>query len=105
MKYYFTLTESPYQPGYNTINIDEEKVHIGSTSGSRNVFMARLMNLSWANFLRLCRDNYGAKLIGKNSIYVVPYFSKDSSGGKELCKELNQRMDFVFKNIRKDDND
>ena len=99
MKYYFTLEESPYQPGYNTINIDEDKIHIGPTSGSRNVFMARLMNLSWANFLRLCRDNYGAKLVGKKSIYVVPYFPKDKDGGKLLCKELNKRMDFIFKNI------
>lgn len=99
MKYYFTLEESPYQSGYNTINIDEDKIHIGPTSGSRNVFMARLMNLSWANFLRLCRDNYGAKLVGKKSIYVVPYFPKDKDGGRLLCKELNKRMDFIFKNI------
>ena len=102
MRYYFTLEESPYQPGYNTINIHEEKVNIGPTSGSRNVFMARLMNLSWTDFLRLCRDNYGAKLIGKKSIYVVPYFPKNEKGGKALCQELNKRMDFVFNNLKEE---
>ena len=100
MKYYFTLEESPYQLGYNMIKIDEEKVHIGYTTGSRNVFMARLMGLSWANFLRLCRDKYGAKLVGKKSLYVGPYFPKDLNGGKELCKELNRRMDFIFQNLK-----
>ena len=99
MKYFF-LEESPYQPGYNLISIDEDKVHIGATWGSRNVFLARVMNLSWANFLRLCRDKYGAKLIGKNCIYVVPYFPKDSNGGQELCKELNKRMNFIFTNLK-----
>ena len=97
MKCYFVLEESPYQPGYNIIKIDEEKVHIGYTSGSRNVFMARLINLSWANFLRLCRDKYGAKLVGKNSFYVIAYFPKNLCGGKELCKELNKRMDLILK--------
>ena len=81
---------------------DEEKVHIGPTSGSRNVFMARLMGFSWANFLRLCRDNYGAKLMGKNSVYVVPYFPKGQNGGEELCKELNKRMDFIFNNLKEE---
>ena len=100
MKNYFTLEESPYQPGYNTIFINEELIHIGPTTGSRNVFMARLMNLSWANFLRLCRDTYGAKLTGKNGLYVIPYFPKGGDGGKALCKELNKRMEAVFQNIK-----
>jgi hypothetical protein len=99
IKTYFSLEESPYQPGYNTIDISEEKIHIGPTSGSRNVFMARLMNLSWANFLRLCRDKYGAKLIGKNCIYVVPYFPVNEDGGRRLCRELNARMAQVFSDL------
>ena len=94
-----TVSAIPGGGGGGGINIDEDKVHIGPTSGSRNVFMARLMNLSWANFLRLCRDKYGAKLIGKQSIYVVPYFPIGETGGRELCKELNARMALVFKTL------
>ena len=97
---YFYLEESPYQPGYYTIRFNEEKINIGPTSSSRNVLMARILNLSWANFLRYCRDNYNARLIGKNSIYVVPYFPLNQNGGKELCKELNKRMTQIFKELK-----
>ena len=99
MSKYFYTEESPYQPGYMTITPKEETIHIGPTFGSRAVFMARLFNLSWANFLRLCRDKYGAKLIGKNCLYVVPYFPKNGNGYKLLCKELNSRMNLVMQNL------
>ena len=100
---YFYLEESPYQLGYNTIFIDEDKLHIGPTSGSRNVFMARVLNLSWANFLRYCRDKYNATLIGKNCIYIVPYFPINENGSKELCKELNKRMTQIFKELKENE--
>jgi len=89
---YFTLEDSPYHSGYQLIKIDESKVNIGYTIGSRNVLMARLFDLPWIQFLRLCRDCFDAELIGKNTVYVVPYFPVNSDGGRRLCAELNKRM-------------
>lgn len=94
---YFILEDSPYYLGHKTIRINDSKFNIGSTSGSRNVLMARLMNLSWGQFLRLCRDVYDAELVGKNSMYIIPYFSSSTDGGKKLCKELNERLEKILK--------
>ena len=72
-----------------------------STEGSFNIIGARLFNLSYANYLRMCRDIYGAELYGKNTIYVVPYFKEKSGKTKELLEELNNRANEVLKNRNK----
>ena len=98
MTNYFVLEDSPYYSNHMTIKINEKKLDVGYTIGSRQVLMARLMNLPWAQFLRLCRDMYDAELVGKKSIYVVPYFPTGSDGGRRLCAELNKRMALVLAN-------
>ena len=95
---YFVLDDSPYYAGHQTIRINENQLKIGYTEGSRNVLMARLFNLPWVQFLRLCRDCFDAELVGKNGIYVVPYFPINSDGGRRLCAELNKRMAQVLAN-------
>lgn len=74
---------------------DEEfNSSVGMVFGSLNVFMARLMNLSFASFLRLCRDVYGAELRG-NTGYTYPVWinPKDSD---LLVKELNKRLQQIL---------
>lgn len=58
--------------------------------------MARIMNISYANYLRLCRDEYGAEIFGKNSMYPIAFFSKDSKIN-ELITELNKRVEKLLK--------
>lgn len=94
---YFIVEDSMYYTGHKMIGYDDNKFEFGGTAGSRNVFMARLMNMSWAQFLRLCRDYYGATLVGKNKLYVVPYFANETDACR-LCKELNKRMALVMAN-------
>ena len=64
-------------------------------SGSYNVLPARLMGLSWTDYLRFCRDILGAELRGKNTIYVVPYF-KHTPEVRQFCKLLNKRMELIM---------
>ena len=53
------------------------------------------MNLSYANYLRMCRDCFGAEIIGRNSIYPVAYF-KRSKEMDALIELLNARANLVL---------
>ena len=88
---YFKIDESPYNPGKCMIRPNFDKLPLYSTNGSYNVLMARIMGITYANYLRLCRDEYGAEIIGKGSLYPVPYFT-EISRVKELVKELDKRV-------------
>ena len=92
---YFVLEESPYRPGKYTIrlNFDEFSSQL-STSGSFNLLPARLLNLSYAQYLRFCRDIVGGEIAGKNTIYPVAYFSKTMTTNA-FVRLLNSRMNLV----------
>lgn len=88
---YFFIEESPIAPGYYVIQFDPDKMPPMQTYGSFGILPARLMNLSYAQYLRFCRDIIGAELVGKNTKYPFPRFKKT----KELVafvRLLNTRM-------------
>ena len=91
---YFKLEESPYYPGKYTISIDFDKLPPMSTNGSYNILFARLMGLSYAQYLRFCRDMIGAELSGKGQVYPVAYFSKTMTTNA-FVRLLNSRMNLV----------
>lgn len=91
----FYRDESAAHPGKWMIRADLEKFHLGHTEGSYNVIQARLMNISYANYLRMCRDCFGAEIIGKNSVYPVAYF-KRSKELDALIDNLNARANLVL---------
>lgn len=100
MSKYFSYEESPYKIGYYIIKLAHSNLRITGTIGSCNVIMARICNLSYAQFLRMCRDKYNATIIGKGSIYGMPYFSSEHlSDLKALIKVLNERTDLILKTI------
>jgi hypothetical protein len=53
------------------------------------------MGLTYAEYLRMCRDIYGAEIVGKGSMYPYPIF-KPSSLVEELIKKLNERADLAL---------
>lgn len=91
---YFELEESPYnnnkyvlKPKYELLGIS----YIGK--GSYNVLPARICNLSFPEYLRMCRDKFGAEIIGKNQLYPTAYFNKDKlSLAQELVNHLNSLL-------------
>lgn len=91
----FYKEESPYHPGKYLIKADLDKFHLVSTTGSFNVIQARLFGLTYATYLRMCRDCFGAEIIGKNSTYPVAYF-KQSNELNALIKALNTRANFIL---------
>ena len=93
---YFTLEESPYRPGKYIIRINFDKFPSQlSTSGSFNLLPARLLNLSYAQYLRFCRDMVGGEIVGKKSVYPIAYFDKTMTTNA-FVRLLNSRMNLVI---------
>jgi hypothetical protein len=92
---YFILEESVYHPGKYSIalNFDNFPSQL-RTTGSFNILAARLFNLSYAQYLRFCRDMVGGELVGKNSIYPGVVFNKTMKVNA-LVRLLNSRMNLV----------
>ena len=77
------------------ITIDHDAFNLKNTSGSFNVICARLMNLSYAQWLRFCRDIGDAELVGKDTLYPVPYFTLTKKS-YELVDLVNSRANMVL---------
>ena len=93
---YVYYEESPYNKGKYIISLHHEQFPFADgTSGSYNVFLARLAGLSYADFLRMCRDEFGAEIIGKDKLYPVAYF-KFGEGLSALTKWLDIRAKYIL---------
>lgn len=96
MKKYFYLEESPAYKNKYVIRLNHDLfLFPHGTSGSYNVFIARLLNLSYADYLRYSRDRLGAELVGKNTRYVIPYYNNDTNT-LAFIRLLNSRMEFIM---------
>lgn len=85
----FQLVESPYNQGKYIIKANPEALGIECIGkGSYNVLPARVCNLSFPQYLKMCRDVYGAEIIGKEQLYPTAYFNNDSKS-KKLVDLLN----------------
>jgi len=90
----FYLDSTPTMPGKYVIRVDHEKFHCKGTVGSYQLLGARLFGISFANYLRLCRDEFGAEIYGKGTAYPVPYFNNDVRANN-LIKMLNKLASIV----------
>ena len=91
----FVREESNCHPGKYIIRPVYENFYLNSTEGSFNIICARLLGISYANFLRLCRDEFGAEIIGKDSMYPVAYFNR-SKELDALIDNLNARANLII---------
>ena len=98
-KKYFISEETPYNPGKFVVRPVHENLPLKYTTGSYNILAARLLNLSYANYLRMCRDIYGAEITGKGRLYPVAYFDGETSKLKELISLLNKNVEKVIKGV------
>ena len=91
----FYRDESATQPGKYMIRADLGSFHLLSTEGSYNIIQARLFGITYAQYLRMCRDEFGAEIIGKGEKYPYPVF-KLSKGLNDLIDQLNARANLVL---------
>lgn len=90
MKYISTLVlkDNHYTPDISNITFYIVNYPI---KGSYILFFPRLFNLSYADFLRMVRDNYNATLQGKKG-YVTFYF-KNKKDCDLFVIDCNKRFD------------
>ena len=91
----FEREESASYPGKYIIRPIHENFHLDYTEGSFNLICARLFGIGYADYLRMCRDHFGAEIIGKGSNYPVAYFNL-SQELLDLVEMLNSRAQFVL---------
>ena len=94
MRNYYGLRESVSNPSLYVVSLQIFPDRLKYTEGSFALLAARLLNLSYANYLRLCRDVYGATLAGKGTKYPVALF-KDGAPAAELIQLLNQKLNEI----------
>lgn len=95
-KKYFNCEETMMNPGKYIIRPNFNELPLRCTIGSYNILPARLMGLSYAQYLRMCRDVYGAELMGKKTMYPMAYFSTPEQA-TDLLKELDKRAEKLLK--------
>ena len=100
----FKYEESQYHPGKYIISPIYENLPLIKTDGSYSILPARLMNLTYAQYLRMCRDLLGAEIIGKNSLYPIALFKRDDTF-IQFIKLLNARANLILFEREHPDND
>lgn len=91
---YFSLEEAVSRPGKYLLRFNAELFTEISTTGSFSVLPARLLNISYAQYLRFCRDVLSGELSGKGHLYPTPYFPKNTTT-EGFVKLLNSRLNLV----------
>ena len=91
----FEVLESVGSPGLYYVSPIHVNFNLISTKGSFNVICARFFNISYANYLRLCRYELDAIIVGKDSYYPVAYF-KSKEAAQALVNLLNSRAYLVL---------
>lgn len=91
----FEREESAAYPGRYVIRPIHENFHLDYTEGSFAIIGARLLGITYPEYLRMCRDCFGAEIIGKGSKYPVAYF-KASKELQDLIENLNVRANFIL---------
>lgn len=96
MKNYFYLTEYFHDSKKVMVQCNIDILPFaGTTRGSYAVLGARVMGLTYADYLRMCRDVFGATLIGKNGCYSGAVFEKNKASDA-LIKMLNARAKYIM---------
>lgn len=93
MKYFevFETFDNKFMVSPNLDNLP-----VNCSKGSYNILAARVMGLSYANYLRMCRDLYNGEINGKGSLYPIVKFVNKSDATK-LISTLNSRTNEILK--------
>ena len=97
---YFTIREAIRKKDHYII-VGTEKLfdYIGICKGSYQVIQARVMGLTYANYLRYLRDVHGAILMDTHNWYPAAYF-KTKEDAYKILHLLNTRAREII-NARK----
>ena len=95
----FYLDTTPFYKNKYVIRVNPEVMNFPTgMSGSFNVFIARVAGLNYPDFLRYCRDELDAEIVGKNGYYLAAYFP-NSKKVEDFVQLLNRRIEVIKKQI------
>lgn len=87
---WFYIDKSPVSGKYFIYNhLDFPLKH----GGSYSIFCARMLGLSFAQYLRMCRDIFNGELVGKEG-YTKVYFENERDA-KPLVELLNKTYNLI----------
>lgn len=95
-KYFYLQHNSIYQDKYIIYFDTPTEYFPNGTDGSYDIFIARLLNLSYADYLRWARDRLGAELIGKNKKYITVLLNGSNPATQAFINVLNKRMEYII---------
>lgn len=102
-KVYFTVDSSPfYDEGY-TLDLNFSSFPKMSTTSSYGVMPARVLGISYPDYLRMCRDIYGAEVRLDSPSGYPSVFFKNEALVTRLARLLNVRMALIEKYLRGSD--
>ena len=92
MKKFFNVVE--HDKTFWILLTDRDKLPFKIARGSFAVFGARVMGISYADYLRVARDTYGATLKGITGWIV--FFFTDKKDAQRMCDDLNLRLHSIL---------
>ena len=72
-----------------------QQKHFPYIKSSYSILMARLLNLSYVDFLRFCRDELQGILVGKTG-FTFPVFYEDNNKVDLLINILNKNLELAI---------
>ncbi len=89
------IDENPFCKGTYLLFFKTNEFGWGKLPGHMGVLGARLLQISYPDYLRYCRDYYGAKIMGKKDL--VPYLIfTDKKLVEKLGRILDSRLDIIL---------
>ena len=89
------IDENPYYNGTYLLIFKTNEYGWGKLSGHMGILGARLLQIDYVDYLRYCRDYYGAKIMGKKN--AVPYLVfTDKKLVEKLGRILDSRLDIIL---------
>ena len=90
------IDENPFYEGTYLLFLKTNEYGWGKLPGHMGILGARLLQISYPDYLRYCRDYYGAKILGKKDRVPHLVFT-DKKLLEKLAKELDSRLDIILK--------
>ena len=90
----FYVDKSPVNEKYSIYNKLNTVGIFLTYGGSYNIFSAHILGMEYPTFLRMCRDAFGAELIGKEGWTAIYYDKRENA--EAVANILNKTINLIL---------
>lgn len=94
-KTHYSFKDHPVFRNKKILSLDVSDLPFSSNDPNLDVFPARLLNLSYAEYLRFCNDVLKAEIVGKRQPKPTVLFEINDNT-KMFVRLLNKRIDYIL---------